>query len=297
MEWAELQWRAPLHAHGDVVLSLTSRSPLTVRRQVVAVHDLFVLTNPEWFSPGYVRLHQRVLRRHLRHAAGIVAVSEPAAVEIRDLARPGMPVVVAPNAASDLRATHDSGIGSQFPRPERYLLAVGNLEPRKNLVTLLDAYGLLDNETRKACPLVIVGAGAKAFGAAGIAEEPPDGVHLTGRISDRALADLYEHAHAFVSTSWAEGFGIPVVEAAQAGVGAMVLSDIPAYRWLADGPGIFFADPKSPESFASAMSAALENTTTRDLRHDIADRFSWEESTGIVADLVSSVGPGPGSGA
>ena len=289
LEWAELQWRAPLHTRGDVLVSLTSRSPLTVGRQVVAVHDVFVLTNPEWFSPSYARLHRRVIKHHLRHAKAIVAVSEPVAEQVRELARPGKPVVVAPNAPSELRGTRGTDPHSGFQRPGEYLLAVGNLEPRKNLATLLRAYGLLDAATRERCALVIVGAGAKAFRASEVGDGIPEGVRLTGRVSAVELAERYEHASAFGSTSWGEGFGIPVVEAASAGVRSMVLSDIPAYRWLATGPGIFFADPGSAEHVSAAMRAALDGNEAADLRRSISDRFSWDSSTRAVGDLVRTV--------
>ena len=75
--WAWVQCVLPLRARGATVLSLTSRAPLWRRRHVLVVHDLFVLTNPEWFSRRYIWTHAPLLRAQIPSAAAVVAVSGP----------------------------------------------------------------------------------------------------------------------------------------------------------------------------------------------------------------------------
>ena len=287
-QWIELQLRVPVRARRSTLLSLTSRSPVLPGRQVVTVHDLFPLTHPEWFAPAYARLHRRVLRHHLEHAAGFVTVSEPVADEVRAELGRDVPVVVAPNAA-----TTDLVVGtgtSRLVRPPTYLLAVGNLEPRKNLPRLMRAYGHLDAAVRQAFPLLVVGQVAAAFRSEpGLAATLPSGVELLGRVSDADLAALYRSATAYVSVSLAEGFGIPVVEAAAAGTGHLVLSELPVYRWIADTSGAIFVDPLSEESITDGLLKATCTHPDVVSTRAIADRFSWESSARTVAGLSLEV--------
>lgn len=108
LEWAELQIRVPWLAKTEPVLSLTSRTPVVARRQVVTIHDLFALTNPEWFSRGYVTLHRQLMRANLRRADAIVTVSEPVRDAIVSMLDHQAPVVVAPNAPT-ARLAHIDG--------------------------------------------------------------------------------------------------------------------------------------------------------------------------------------------
>jgi glycosyltransferase involved in cell wall biosynthesis len=286
-QWLELQLRVPLRARRSTLVSLTSRVPVLPGRQVVTVHDLFPLTHPEWFTPTYAALHRRLLKHHLDHAAGFVTVSEPVADELRAELHRDVPVVVAPNAAT--AALVGPG-ASELVTPPAYLLAVGNLEPRKNLPRLLRAYGLLDAGVREAYPLLVVGQEAAAFRAEpSLATAMPSGVTLLGRVSDAELAALYRSAAAYVSVSLAEGFGIPVVEAASAGTGHLVLSDLPVYRWVVGSDDAVFVDPLSEESIADGLLAATRTQPDPGSHRTIADRFSWESSARVVAELSLAV--------
>lgn len=286
-EWLELQIRVPLQTRRSTLVSLTSRVPVLPGRQVVTIHDLFPLTHPEWFSPTYAALHRRLLRHHLEQAAGFVTVSEPVADELRAELRRDVPVVVAPNAAT---AGVVSAGTSALVTPPTYLLAVGNLEPRKNLPRLLGAYSLLDADLRQEYPLLIVGQEAAAFRAEPtLATAMPSGVELLGRVSDADLAALYQSATAYVSVSLAEGFGIPVVEAASSGTGHLVLSDLPVYRWVAGTDDAIFVDPLSEESIAEGLLAATRTHPDPGSPRTIADRFSWEASARVVAELSLAV--------
>ena len=105
--WAWLQLVLPWLARGSLLLSMTSRAPWWRRRHVMVVHDLFVLTNPEWFSRLYYLTHAPLLRTQIRSAAAIVAVSEPTAEALRAIH--SGPIVVAPNAASTSLTTLPNG--------------------------------------------------------------------------------------------------------------------------------------------------------------------------------------------
>ncbi len=254
----------------------------------MTIHDLFPLTNPEWYSSQYSALHRRLLLHNLKNADGIIVVSEPVRAAVAALARPGIPIVVAPNAPS-IRLREPLESAARKPSPP-YFLAVGSIEPRKNLRRLLAAYGTLDAEAREETPLVIVGDRSAVFAGAGVDHATvPDGVRLTGRVSDSELAALYRDATAFVSASLDEGFGLPLVEAAQTTNGVMVLSDIPVYRWVMGTTPAIYVDPVDVESIASGLLSAVSATANVEALRTLACRFSWEASAQTVAHLAAGL--------
>lgn len=281
--WAWVLTSLSRRAGRAVVLSLTARAPVRRRPHVVVVHDLFLLTHPEWFSRRFVVTHAPLLRTHLRDAAAIVAVSEPVAEEVR--ARFDGEVVVATNAPSAVFAVPDPAadaavLEKRGLRRGGYLLTVGSMDPRKNLIALAEAFGRLPSATRLALPLVVVGGSAAVFRDERISW--PDGTIDAGYLSDAELRALYGGARAVVFPSKAEGFGLPLVEAAAAGAAGLVISDIPVFRWIC-GDGAIYVDPSSVDSIAAGLLRAADG----DLPPIEIEpgRFDWDNSAGTVGEL------------
>lgn len=283
----------------EVLLSLTSRAPVVQRRHVVVVHDLFVLTHPEWFTPLYVRTHAPALRAQLRTADALVAVSRPVADEVRDAVDDRVPVAVAPNAGDSASVAAVDGDGSAAPVREplpgvpvgSYLLTVGSVDPRKNLRLLAEAYGNLPRALRADHPLVVVGGSGASFGRHHI--EWPEGAVLPGYLSDRELGRLYRGAAAVVVPSLDEGFGLPLLEAAAARV-PVVLSDIPVFRWVY-GDGATYVDPHDADDLTAALHAAVAGPvpTAGELAakaRALGERFTWKDSADRVHRFVRGLG-------
>jgi glycosyltransferase involved in cell wall biosynthesis len=283
--WAWALGVLPLRAGGRVLVSLTARAPLWARRHVLVVHDLFVLTNPEWFSRAYVWTHAPLLRLQLRTAKALVAVSEPVA---RQLEAYDVPVRVAPNAPSTVFSV-PAGSSDETALTDRglergsYLLAVGSLDPRKNLPSLARAYAALSEEERRAHPLVVVGGGSGIYRSEQIDWSPE--VVDAGYVSDDELRALYAGCLAVVFVSKAEGFGLPLVEATAAGAGALVISELPVFRWIC-GDGAHYVDPGSVDSITAGLREALQGPRrpTVDL-----SRFTWDAAAEVVAELCASI--------
>jgi glycosyltransferase involved in cell wall biosynthesis len=196
---ADVLWYPRLRARGaDVLHCPTFRGPFRSSAPlVVTVHDLAVLRHPEWFN-RWTRTYSRLaVPRVVRAAGRVIAVSEFTKRELVELlAVPEAKIRVVPNGVEDV-FTPDGprAVGD-------YALAVGTLEPRKNLARIAAA---VDGELRV--------VGARGWGGV----EPPPNVRWLGEVDDEELARLYRGARCLVWPSLYEGFGIPVAEALACG--------------------------------------------------------------------------------
>ncbi|HZQ16235.1 MAG TPA: glycosyltransferase family 1 protein, partial [Gaiellaceae bacterium] len=219
---ADALWYPRLRAEADVLHCPTFRGPFRAAQPlVVTVHDLAVLRHPEWFN-RWTRTYSRVaVPRVVAAAHRVIAVSEFTRRELVELLRvPGEKIRVVPNAVEDV-------FTADGPRAEGdYVLAVGTLEPRKNLHRIAAA---VDGELRV--------VGARGWGGV----EPPANVTWLGEVSDEELARLYRGARCLVYASLYEGFGLPVAEALACGC-AIVTSADSAMAELA-GADAVYVDP------------------------------------------------------
>ncbi|KYH44973.1 glycosyltransferase family 1 protein [Branchiibius sp. NY16-3462-2] len=282
-EWLWTLTQLP-RVSGSGMVSLTSRAPVS-KRQVLTVHDLFVLTNPEWYSRGYVATHAPVLRAQLGTASAVVAVSDPIARDVQ--ARFGGEIAVAPNAPSEVFTARpqddlEAAVATLGLQVDSFLLCVGSLEPRKNLSRIVQAYAALPASARSRYPLVLAGGSADIYRSADLPSV--DGVVTTGYVSDDVLRMLYRASTAVVFASLAEGFGLPLVEAAAAGARHLVISDLPVFRWIC-GDGAWYVNPVQEAAITEGLRAAIDGrvpTLTVDLQ-----RFTWEQSAATVAQLAT----------
>jgi glycosyltransferase involved in cell wall biosynthesis len=237
------------------------RSPVPT---VVTVHDLAILRAPEAF-PRWHRLYGTAgLRRVLEAADAIVAVSEFTRREVVELADvPAERVRVVPNGV-------DPVFTPDGPRVEGdYVLAVGTLEPRKNLERSVEAAREAGVELRV--------VGARGWGGVDV-----DG--WVGEIPDSELAALYRGARSVLYPSLYEGFGLPVLEAMACG--APVVTSLDTAMADVAGDVAVLVDPLDVSAIAAGIVAA-------DARRDELARagverareFTWQRSADAVVEL------------
>jgi len=269
--------RAAALAGADLVHLPTFRGPLRPGPPpaVVTVHDLAVLRHPEWFPRWSGAYGQLAVPRALCAAARVVCVSAATARDAVALGVPRKRVRVVPNGIDALW----SEPAGPAPIDGPYLLAVGTLEPRKNLARVLEAHCLLRARGRSE-RLVVVGD----TGWGGIAPPAGEGVVALGRVADETLRDLYAHAAAVVFPSLAEGFGLVVGEALAAGT-RIVASDLDAHREVA-GDDAVYCDPLEVHSIARAISDALARPAPA-ARRDL----TWERAADALVAVWREVCP------
>jgi glycosyltransferase involved in cell wall biosynthesis len=253
----------------DVLHCTTFRAPLRATVPVVVtVHDLAAIRFPELFTT-WTRLYARTfLPVVLRSAARVLAVSEFTKRDVVELAGVREELVdVAYNAADTNVFTPDGPAGDG-----EYVLAVGTLEPRKNLPRLIEATGRLGLELRI--------AGARGWG-----KVDADAPHVTwvGRPSDDQLAVLLRGARCLAYPSLWEGFGIPVLEAMCCGT-PVVTSAGSAMEEVAGGAAEL-VDPHDVDSIAAGIERALSRREAlRAAGLDRAARFGWATTADVVVE-------------
>lgn len=265
--------------------------PLCPCPTIVTVHDISFRLYPHYF-PLRVRLMLSMLvPLSMRRARRVLTLSSSVKHEI--VAHYGLPedkivVTGAAPAAHFCPILDGDGLDAARARyglTRPFILSVGNLQPRKNIRRLVQAYALLPPPIRSRYQLAIVGQAlwqhSDVYQA--VAEyQLQDGVTFTGYVPDEDLPLLYNAADLFVYPSVYEGFGLPILEAMACGT-PVVTSSASSLAEVAGDAGIL-VDPTCADDMASAMAAVLSNP---DLANRLSERglhrarsFSWEQTAG-----------------
>ena len=269
--WARLTFGLSTRAARDSldVLHVTYTSPLWAPCPiVVTVHDISFVEHPEWFSRRDLRVLSTTVPMSIRKARRVITVSELCREQIIDHYRvPPEKVVAIPNAAgpaamalSDEDARRElAAMGLDSKRP--YALAVGNLQPRKNLIRLIGAIRSVAAQGIDLDLLVVGPEHYRAEEVLGEAREAAERIKFTGYITDRQLAACYSCASVFAFPSLFEGFGIPLLEAMAHGV-PVVCSKAGAFPEVCGDAALYF-DPLDVDSIADALTRVVKDGALR----------------------------------
>jgi len=269
---------------------------------VVSVHDVSFLEHPEYFPQGRARQLQFTVRRTVERAARILTGTEFSRRSILkvygDLDEDK--VVVVPNAAAPAfrplpREAAAPHVIERFGISPPFVLAVGDLQPRKNHIGLIRAFSRL----ARAYPQLrhsLVLAGKETWFAYRIRDAAresgvADRIQFTGFVSDTELQHLYNACDLFVFPSFYEGFGLPALEAMACGR-AVACSNVTALPEVVDSAAILF-DPYSTDEMVRAMADLLLDADLRSrmerLGSQRATHFSWQRTAERTLDVFREV--------
>jgi len=265
------EYGLPLWPGGDIVHAPTPLAPPARRRRglVVTVHDTVPFTHPETLTPRGAAWHRKVIRRATATADAVIVPTQAVADDLARHAPGQAPVHVIGHGVTAAEPTPVEGL------PSGYVLAIGTVEPRKGLDTLVAAMAGVPRD------LVVVGPqGWGEVDLTALADRhglPRARLRVLGRVTDGELAAVLRGAAVLAAPSRAEGFGLPVLEAMAAGV-PVVHSDAPALVEVAGGAGIT-ARRDDPADLARALTEVLDRP---DLAADLVARgrsraatFTW----------------------
>ena len=268
---------------------------------VVTVHDVSYLSHPQYFTPFRQRQLRLTVKRTVRRAAKVLAVSEFSRKAILDAyGIEESKVVVVPNGASArfrpmVREAAAAAVRERFGISGPFVLTVGDLQPRKNHLGLIGAFeSLMRSEPRLRHQLVFVGKDtwhSKEVHEAAARSPLADRIRFTGFVSDEDLVSFYGACDMFVFPSFYEGFGLPILEAMACGR-AVACSNTSAIPEVADSAALLF-DPASAPEMARAMRDLLVDAELRARMERLAlaraAHFSWERAARQTLEVYYEV--------
>jgi glycosyltransferase involved in cell wall biosynthesis len=292
------QIRLPLMIGSQLLWSPANSGPVTMRRQVVTLHDIATIDHPEWFNAKFAGWYRWMIPRLVRRVLRVITGSEftkRRLVEISGVDESR--IVVIPD-----------GVDRRFyPRPEhetemvrkelgipssRYVFSLGTLEPRKNIPRQLQAWAQSVAHLPQDLWLVVAGATGKGhvFGTLNLDNLPPR-VHLMGFVPDEKLPALYSGAIAQLCPSLYEGFGLPALEAMAAGT-VPIASNCSSLPEVVGNTGIL-VDPNDTDAIATAIVRIVNDLPMREqLRHRAIARskaFGWDRTAELTWRVLAEV--------
>ena len=270
---------------------LSGELPLGLRKAgikgVVTIHDLIFLRHPEYYHSIDARLYAWKFHKTLREADHIIAISERTKhdiLEFGDISEERISVIYqsfAPRYAATFTSEQQQLIRQRYQLPPHFILSVGTIEHRKNLLLAVKALDLLPSDLH----LVAIGRQTS------YAKELPrsERLHLVSGVPDTDLAVIYHLADAFVYPSRYEGFGIPIIEAIAAGLPVVACTG--SCLEEAGGPASLYVDPDDAEGLSRAILAVLPGAEGRDERirdsQQYIRRFQGSDVAAQVMEVYS----------
>ena len=271
----------------QVFHGLSGELPMGIRKSgiksVVTIHDLIFLRHSEFYHWIDTKIYAWKFRQTIREADRIIAISE---CTKRDILRYAPDVDPRRISVIYQSCAPKFSCAPAVPSGERYILSVGSIEARKNILLAVKALPYLPEEVK----LVIVGRHTpytdkvKAYAEK---ERLSHRIKIMHGVSDEALPKLYAEAEAFVYPSRYEGFGIPIIEAISCGLPVVACKG--SCLEEAGGPDALYVDPDDAQAMAQAIRQVLKGAEGRERRIERSQqyikRFAGNNVAGQVVEL------------
>ena len=275
---------------------LSGELPIGIRksgiRSVVTVHDLIFLRHPEFYNWVDTKIYAWKFRQTLKEADHIIAISECTKRDILyygDIDEQKISIVYqsfAPRFSVEVSEEQRTQVRSAYQLPQRYILNVGSIEARKNILQAVQALPLLPDDVA----LVMVGRHTPYTDRVlqYVQEHHlEERVRVLHGVPDEHLPMLYALAESFVYPSVYEGFGIPIIEAISCGLPVVACSG--SCLEEAGGPDSLYVQPGDVEAMADAIRQTLVGAEGRELRIENSKKYIRRFSGCNVASQVVNV--------
>jgi glycosyltransferase involved in cell wall biosynthesis len=257
--------------------------PLDIRakKTVTTVYDFSFHLYPEWHPKERVDYFSKHFFPRIHKSDFIITISNYVAREAQDILKLEEARIKTIYLGCDPIFKRRANDKTGMKLPENYLLFVGSLEPRKNLVTLLKAFALLPDPIKREFKLLLAGfKGWENAEILGLLSKVKGSVEYLGYVSSEDLVSLYRSASCFVYPSLYEGFGLPPLEAMACGC-PVIVSNAASLPEVC-GDAAYYIDPRQVDSLAEGIYRVIGDDA---LRQDLirkglerAKLFSWERT-------------------
>ena len=269
-------------------------------RVVVTIHDLVAFLFPETIPLKYGAYMRYLLRHAVKRANKIISVSHHTRQDLIEILKvPSEKIIVIHEAPSPIFRPYDpmevrTFLKERYGIQKKYIYHLGNIEPRKNLIVLLEAFTRVCRELGPEVQLVV--SGQKGWLIRSLNQflknyPNRDQVFFTGYVPMEELPFFMNGAELFVFPSLYEGFGLPVLEAMSCGT-PVISSNRSSIPEIIGSAGILI-DPTDTRELADRIIFLLRNREERKrlslLGKEQAARFSWEEAARKTLDVYRSV--------
>lgn len=261
-------------------------------RTVVTIHDLIFMRHPEYYKKADVKIYTKKFFSTLKEADRIVAISECTKRDICELGDvdPKRVDVIYQSCALRFSEEPEAAkmwtVRDKYVLPDRYILCVGSIEERKNVLLAIKALHHLPDDVS----LVIVGRQTPYSDRVHeyvLEHRMHSRVQMLHNVPDDDLPALYRMADCFVYPSRYEGFGIPIIEAISQGLPVVACTG--SCLEEAGGPDSLYVSPDDPEAMANALTQVLYGAPDRQQRIDRSRqyirRFENSDAARQMADL------------
>ena len=269
------------------------RLPFKADKSIATIHDVIPLDFPEWFTWKNSLFSKRNFRRQIKNADRCIFSSNYTKERVKHFGDiigdyEVIPLAVSNyihiNAGSYLDFGKSSGLLSKV-KPHSYVLAVGNIEPRKNLTLIAESIRKINKALSLDLDFVI--AGHANFEAKKILEKVATKLGknpiILGFVTNEQKIELYKHCACHVFASKYEGFGIPLIEAIHFNCN-IILSDIKVFREITNNEGQFF-DPNSPEDLSHKIIECLIDKSKFKINKRILEKYNINNITQSIINL------------
>ena len=287
----------PMHLRGKLLWSPSNTGPVLVEKQVLTLHDVNPLDNPQWVSKNFARLYRLLLPVLLGRVRKIITVSEftksrilyhfpnlETRIDVTPLAADQRFIAVNPSLVSAVKSKLNLPSG-------RYFLALGSLEPRKNLHRLLLAWERLLPHLPDDIWLVCVGGkGSERVFGDFVLQNIPRKVFFAGHVDDVYLPSIYSGAIASIYLSLYEGFGLPPLEAMSCG-SPVIASNLASIPEVVGGAGLLVDPYNIDEIIEAILKISRDESLRSNLRQNGLERsqhFSWDKTALQTINILNS---------
>lgn len=281
----------------DLFLSTDGMGSLRVKKpQLTVIHDINFEHRPEDLRPSHGWYLRRFSKRYAQHATRVATVSNYSRTDLVntyhidpkkiDMVSSGLNSTAKPLPAKEIEETR-----ATYCEGKPYFLFIGALHPRKNVAGLLRAFDRFREASKKDVRLMIVGGTMHRTEEINQVYEQMkhrEAVHFTGRVSDDELSRLLGAALALTFVPFAEGFGLPLIEAMAAHV-PVITSDVTSLPEIG-GDAVLKTNPYNPEEIAEAMLTIANNSKRREQLIEKGrarfPQFTWERTATLLWESI-----------